>query len=131
MAVPLDMPEYPAGSEEFLSWMLYRQQLSLLELRRDTGIAFLAGGGALAGLGGGIAAAMAGASVQTINDPNIQAGYAAGMGAMFSGVVLVGVGLPLTIINALQVSKLSRSRTSTAQRRPRLDVQGGALALRF
>ena len=44
MAVPLDMPDYPAGSEEFLSWMLYRQQLSLLEVRRDTGIAILAGG---------------------------------------------------------------------------------------
>lgn len=131
MAVPLDMPEYPAGSEEFLSWMLYRQQLSLLELRRDTGVAFLAGGGALAGLGGGIALAMVGASAQTVNDPNIEAGYAAGLGAMLSGVALVGIGLPMTILNAVEARKLSRSRTSTAQRRPVVDLQGGALALRF
>ncbi len=131
MAVPLDMPDYPVGSEEFLSWLLYRQQLSLLEVRRDTGIAILAGGGALAALGAGISGAMVGASSQTANDPNIEAGYAAGLGAMFSGVALVGIGLPLTIINAAKASKLSRARTSTAQRSPRVDIEGGALALRF
>ncbi len=131
MAVPLDMPDYPAGSEEFLSWMLYRQQLSLLEVRRDTGIAILAGGGALTAIGAGISGAMVGASSQSANDPNIEAGYAAGLGAMFSGVALVGIGLPLTIINAAKASSLSRGRTSTAQRGPHVDIEGGALALRF
>ena len=131
MAVPLDMPDFPEGSEEFLSWMLYRQQLSLLEVRRDTGIAILAGGGGLTALGAGVAGAMVGASSQTANDPNIEAGYAAGLGALFSGVALVGIGLPLTIIHAAKASKLSRSRTSTALRGPHVDIKGGALALRF
>ncbi len=131
MAVPLDMPDYPAGSKEFLSWMLYRQQLELLEVRRDTGIAFLVGGGALTGLGAGIAGAMVGASSQTANDPNIEAAYAAGLGAIFSGATLLGIGLPMTIVHAVKASKLSSSRTSTAQRGPTIDVEGGALALRF
>ena len=131
MSVPLDMPDYPAGSEQFLSWMLYRQQLSLLQVRRDTGLAFLIGGGALTGFGAGMAAAMVGASGQIANDPNIEAGYAAGLGAMFSGVTLLGIGVPMTIIHAVKASKLSSGRTSTAQRGVRFDVEGGALALRF
>jgi len=136
MAVPLDMPAYPAGSEEFLSWMMYRQQLSLLELRKEVGFGLTAGGAVLAGIGAGLAGAMVGLSARADSDPNInrtnvEAGYAAGLGATFSGLTLLGIGLPMAVINAARAKGLSGSRTATAQGTPRLEVVGGALALRF
>jgi len=129
--LPLDMPRYPAGSEEFLSWMLYRQQLALLKVRQDVGVSLVIGGGSLAGLGVGIAGTMAGLSAQTANDPNIEAGYAAGLGAVFSGATLVIVGLPMVIMNAVKAKNLSSSRTSTAKAGPRMEAEAGAIALRF
>jgi len=129
--VPLDMPEYPKGSEEFLSWMMYRQQLELLKVRRDVGVGLAVGGGALTGIGVGVAGAMAALSAQTANDPNIEAGYAAGLGAVFSGATLVAVGLPMVIMNAVKAKSLSSSRTSTAKVGPRVELDAGALALRF
>ena len=130
-SVPLDMPSYPTGSEEFLSWMLYRQQLALLKVRQDVGFSLVIGGGSLVGLGVGIAGTMAGLSAQTANDPNIEAGYAAGLGAVFSGATLVIVGLPMVIMNAVKAKNLSSSRTSTAKAGPRLEAEAGAIALRF
>jgi tetratricopeptide (TPR) repeat protein len=136
IVVPLDMPDYPAGSEEFLSWMMYRQQLSLLELRKEVGFGLSAGGAVLAGIGAGLAGAMVGLSARadgdpTINRTNVEAGYAAGLGATFSGITLLGIGLPMALINAARAKGLSGSRTATAQGTPRLEVVGGALALRF
>jgi len=131
MAVPLDMPDYPAGSEEFLSWMIYRQQLSLLQSQRNVGLTMTIGGGALAGIGGGIAGVMAGLSQGGADDPNVYAGYGAGIGATISGVAILGAGLTLFVINSVKAKKLSSSRTSTAGVTPRLELDGGALALRF
>jgi len=129
--VPLDMPDYPAGSEEFLSWMLYRQQLSLLEVRRDVGLFLTVGGGALTGVGVSIAGIMVGLSNASGSDPNIEAGYAAGIGATISGVTLLGIGMPLFVANAVKAKNMSGARTSTAATTPRVELDGGALALRF
>ena len=131
VALPLDMPDFPAGSEEFLSWMLYRQQLAELKIRRDTGIALIAGGAGLAGLGSAIAAAMISRSSVNPGDPNIAAGHGAGLGAIASGATLVCIGLPIALMNGLKASRMSKSRTSTARLGPQLDLQAGTLALRF
>ncbi len=127
-----DVPSVPAGSEEFARWLLIEQRRQVLTARRDIGGALLAGGAGLAGLGGGLVGAMVAASQTSPDDPNIENGHAAGLGALASGGVLLAVALPMTIASAVQLAELEKgARGATAARKPRVELHSTGLALRF
>jgi len=129
--VPADMPELPSGSEAFHRWLLAKQQMDLYETRRNAGVSLLVSGISLAGLGGGLMGGMAAASSSDPNNANIEALYAAGMGAVFTGVALALVALPTVAINASRLSRLKAGTEASLRPRPSLELRGGALALRF
>ena len=127
-----DLPPLPAGSEEFARWLIIDHRRQVLTARRDIGGALLAGGAGLAGLGGGLVGAMVAASQTSPDDPNIENGHAAGLGALASGGVLLAVALPLTVASAVQLAALEKEASgATAARKPRVEIHATGLALRF
>jgi hypothetical protein len=126
-AVDLDgMPELPSGSEEFLSWLVIKQQVDTLETRLGIGGGLTAGGLALAGAGVGLMAAMSVASASNPDDPNVEAVYAAGVGSLLAGGTLTLIGLPTLIINGSRLSKLKKEAVSAT-----LQITGTGFALTF
>lgn len=126
-AVDLEgMPALPSGSEEFLSWLVVRQQLDTYETRKNVGAGLTAGGLGLAGVGVGLMVGMSVASVSNPNDANVEAVYAAGVGSVLAGGTLAAVGLPTLIINGAQIGKLKKEAASAS-----LEVSGPGLSLRF
>ena len=128
-----DLPSIPQGAESLTAWLLLQQRMRVAEAQRNVGVAILAAGGGLAGLGGGMMGAASSLSQSSPNDPNIESMHAAGLGALLSGAVVFAAGLPLTVGSAAQAAKLKRDASSlTAQAlRPRLEVGATGLALRF
>ncbi len=129
-----DLPTLPPGSESLTAWLLLQQQRRAAEAQRNVGVALLAGGAILAGLGGGIVGGSSAASQNSPDDPNIESMHAAGLGSLFSGAVVFGVGVPLTVGSAAQAAKLQRSAsvlTASAAPRPRFEAGATGLALRF
>lgn len=122
-----DMPELPSGSEEFLSWLVTRQQMDTLQTRTNIGAGLTAGGLGLAGAGVGLMIGMSLMSVDNPNDANVEAVYAAGIGSVLAGGTLAAIGVPTLAANA---GKLSRLRKQTAAA-PTLEVTGTAFAIRF
>ena len=128
-----DLPSLPAGSESLTAWLLLQQRMQVAEAQRNVGIAILAAGGGLAGLGGGMMAGASSASQTSPDDPNIESMHAAGLGALLSGAVVFAAGLPLTIGSAAQAAKLkgAASNLTASAPRPRLEVRDSGLALLF
>ncbi|MCP4870594.1 MAG: hypothetical protein GY898_17975 [Proteobacteria bacterium] len=120
------MPELPSGSEEFLSWLVVKQQVDTYETRKNVGAGLTAGGLGLAGAGVGLMVAMSLASANNPNDANVEAIYAAGVGSVLAGGTLAAVGLPTLIVNASQLGKLKKEAASAS-----LEVSGPGLSLRF
>ncbi len=108
--VDLDgMPALPSGSEDFLSWLVLKQQADTYETRRDVGGALTAGGLALAGLGVGLMVGMSAASQDNPNDANVEAVYAAGVGSVLAGGTLSAIGLPTLVANGVALGKVRKS----------------------
>jgi hypothetical protein len=129
-----DLPRLPPGSESLTAWLILQQRLRAAEAQRNAGVALLAAGAGLAGLGGGMMAGAASASQTSPNDPNIESMHAAGLGALLSGAVVFAASLPLTIGSAAQAGKFKRDAsnlTAAAPARPRLEAGASGLALRF
>jgi len=126
-AVDLDgMPTLPSGSEEFLSWLVVKQQVDTLQTRTDVGGSLLAGGLGLAGAGVGLMVAMSLASDPDPNNANIEAVYAAGVGSLLAGGTLAGIGLPTLIINGSRLGRVKKEAASAS-----LEISGPTFALRF
>lgn len=133
-ALSLDgMPAYPSGSEEFLRWLVFREQVDTLQARMDVGGGLLAGGLALAGAGAGLMVAMSLVSADNPNDANVEAAYAGGIGSVMAGSTLALVGLPTLAVSGSKLAKAQKATAEAAAAGPRIhfDVEGGALALRF
>ena len=128
-----DLPALPSGSEALTAWLLIQHRRRAAEAQRNVGLALLAGGAALAGLGGGLVAGTSAASQTMPDDPNIESMHAAGLGSLFSGAVIFAVGLPLTLASAAEAGKLKRSAESLKASAAPLRLEAGAtgLALRF
>lgn len=128
-----DLPALPAGSESVTAWLLLQQRRRALEAQRNVGVAFLGAGAGLLGLGGGSVAGAAAASQTAPDDPNVESLHAAGLGSLFSGAVILAVGLPLTLASASQAAALKNEAAAlkTAGRAPRLEVGPQGIALRF
>ena len=124
------MPALPEGSEEFLIWMLHRHRRDVLLARRDVGIGVTVGGVALTVLGAGLAAGMATLSLQTPGNANIEAVYSAGLGSLFGGLTLVGVGMPMMVVNLVDLQKLGLAPASSSSAAI-VPAHSGGLALRF
>ena len=126
-----DMPGYPSGSEEFLAWMVVRQQVDVLEARRDGGGGLTAGGLALAGVGAGLMVAMSVVSRDNPNDANVEAFYAAGVGSAMAGATLAVIGIPTLAVAQSRLGKLKQSSAAASRVNPELHFGPGSLALRF
>lgn len=124
-----DMPAFPDGSEEFLQWLVLRQQLDAAKARMEVGGGLLGGGIALL-VGGGVALAVTSTlSKDDPNNANIEAFYAGGVGGLFSGATLTLVGLPLMVSGGARVARLKKGGVAGAQ--ARLEATRHGLALRF
>ncbi len=132
LAAPADMPDYPMGSEEFLEWMVARQQWDVYETRTQIGAGLGIGGFVLAGVGGGLMGGMAAMSTDNPNNANIEAFYAAGIASLFVGGTMAAIGLPMVGVNA---SRLGRMRKAAAAKSaaggPRFQLHSTGFALRF
>lgn len=126
-----DMPELPSGSEEFLSWLVLRQQVDTFETRRNAGAGLTAGGLGLVGVGVGLMVGMSLASANNPDDANVEAVYAAGVGSVLTGGTLAAIGLPTLAVNAGRLGKLKKQAASADARAPRLELNGPSLALKF
>jgi tetratricopeptide (TPR) repeat protein len=132
LAAPADMPGYPLGSEEFLEWMVSRQQWDVYETRTQVGAGLAAGGLGLAGVGGGLIAGMSVLSAKTPNDANVEAFYAAGIASVFVGGTMAAIGLPMVGVNASRLGRMRKAADAKKSAlRPRLEVRGLGLAFRF
>ncbi len=125
-----DMPSFPDGSEEFLQWMVLRQQIDTAESRMQVGGGLLGGGIALLAAGGVALAVTSSLSKGDPNNANIEAFYAGGLGALFSGATLSAVGIPLTISGAGRVARLKKGGVARGTQ-ARLEATTRGLALRF
>jgi hypothetical protein len=128
-----DLPSLPPGSESLTAWLLLQQRAHAAEAQRNAGIAFIAAGGGMMGLGGGLVGAASAASQANPNDPNNESMHAAGLGSLMAGAVVFAVGLPLTVGSAAQASKLRKDAAylSASAAAPRFEVGAQGLALRF
>ncbi len=126
--VDLDnMPAMPTGSEEFLSWLVTKQQMDTYETRTNVGAGLTAGGLGLAGAGVGLMIGMSLASADNPNDANIEAVYAAGVGSVLAGGTLAAIGVPTLAVNAGKLSRLRKAQAAA----PRFETTGTAFAVRF
>lgn len=103
-----DMPGFPDGSEEFLQWLVLRQQVDDARTRMQVGGGLLGGGIGLLVAGGALVGITSALSVDDPNNPNIEAFYSAGLGALFSGGALTAVGLPVTVGGASRLARLKK-----------------------
>ena len=125
-----DMPSFPDGSEEFLQWLVLRQQIDTAETHMHVGGGLLAGGVALL-VGGGVALGVTSSmSKSDPNNANVEAFYAGGVGALFSGAAITLVGLPLTLAGGARVARLKKGGVATGTD-ARLEATARGLALRF
>ena len=131
LAAPADMPEFPLGSEEFLEWMVARQQWDAYETRTQAGAGLSVGGLALAGIGGALVGVMAVTSVQNPNDANVEALYAAGIASLFAGGTMAGVGLPMLVVNAPRLGRMKKAAAAKAAALGHVQLGPGGLAFRF
>ncbi len=131
IAAPADMPDYPMGSEEFLQWMVARQQWDVYETRTQIGGGLGIGGIILAGVGGGLMAGMAAMSVDNPNDANIEAFYAAGIASIFVGGTMTAIGVPMLGVNAGRLDRMRKAAAAKTAGRPRFEVGARGFALRF
>ncbi|MBN93948.1 MAG: hypothetical protein CL928_07730 [Deltaproteobacteria bacterium] len=122
------MPSLPEGSEEFLTWMLHTHRRDLLLARRDMGLGVAIGGLVLTAVGAGLAGGMAALSLQTPGNANIEAIYSAGLGSLFGGLTLVGVGVPMLLVNQVGLQTLGPVPAVAAVGST---GRSGGLALRF
>jgi tetratricopeptide (TPR) repeat protein len=123
------MPQFPEGSEEFLQWLVMRQQIDNAQTRVQAGGGLLGSGVGLL-VGGAVALGISSAlSPSNPNDANIEAFYAGGLGAVFAGGALTVAGLPITIEGASRIARLKKGGVANGQ--ARLDATAHGLALRF
>ncbi len=125
------MPALPSGSEEFLSWLVLKQQVDTLEARRDIGGGLTAGGLALVGVGAGLMVAMSVVSSDNPNDANVEAVYAAGVGSIMAGGTLTVIGLPTLASAQSKLGKLKASTATASRPAPELRLAGAGFDLRF
>jgi len=123
------MPPFPDGTEEFLQWLVMRQQIDNAQTRMQVGGGVLAGGIGLLVGGAALLAVTSAVSVNEPNNANIEAFYSGGLGALFSGVALTGVGLPITIGGASRLARLKKGGVASGQ--ATLTAGLGGLAIRF
>lgn len=125
------MPALPSGSEEFLSWLVLKQQIDTLEARKDIGGGLTAGGLALVGAGAGLMVAMSLASANNPNDANVEAMYAAGVGSVLAGGTLTIIGLPTLASAQSKLGKLKAGTATASRPAPELRLAGAGFDLRF
>lgn len=125
-----DMPSFPEGSEDFLQWLVLRQQIDTARTRMHVGGGLLGGGIALL-VGGGVALGVTSAlSKDDPNNANIEAFYAGGVGSLFSGAAITLVGLPLTVSGGARIARLKAGGVATGSQ-ARIEATRRGLALRF
>ncbi|MCO4768911.1 MAG: hypothetical protein KDA24_02700 [Deltaproteobacteria bacterium] len=123
------MPQFPAGSEEFLQWLVMRQQVDNAKARIQVGGGILGAGIGLL-VGGGLAVGLSAAlSGSDPNNPNIEAFYGGGLGTMFAGTALTIAGLPITLGGASKLARLKKGGVASGQ--ARLEATSHGLAVRF
>ncbi len=129
---PDQLPSIPQGSEALTAWLLLQQRARAAEAQRNVGLATLVGGGALAGVAGGVMGWADTESQTGEYNPNVASGHAAATGALITGGVLFAVGIPLALSGAVQAKKARDGADflSTAQA-PRFEIGETGLALRF
>ena len=132
LAAPADMPQYPRGSEEFLQWMVARQQWDVYETRTQVGAGLAIGGLALGGVGAGLLGGMASLSEGAPNDANIEAFYAAGIASALVGGRMAAVGLPMVGVNAARLDRMRKAAAAKgAAVAPLFEVRASGFAFRF
>ena len=125
-----DMPSFPDGSEEFLQWLVLRQQIDTAKTRMQVGGGLLGGGIALLAAGGAVLAVTSVMSKSDPNNANVEAFYAGGVGSLFSGAAITAVGIPLAISGAARVARLKKGGVSAGSQ-ARLEANAHGLAVRF
>jgi tetratricopeptide (TPR) repeat protein len=127
IAALAEMPDFPKGSEEFLRWMVQRQQIDVAEARLQVGAGLAVGGAVLAAVGGAVLGATSSLSSGDPENPNIRAFYAGGLGAVFSGGALLITGVPLAAGGGVRIAQIKKGATASL----RASFGPGAFALRF
>lgn len=125
-----DMPSYPDGSEEFLQWLVLRQQIDTAKTKMHVGGGLLGGGLALLAAGGVVLGVTSSMSKTDPNNANVEAFYAGGVGALFSGAAITAVGMPLMIGGGARVARLKKGGVSSGTQ-ARLEATPSGLAVRF
>jgi len=124
------MPQFPDGSDEFLQWLVLRQQIDNAKSRQQIGGGLTASGIGLLVAGGLITGISSGLSVSSPNDSNIEAFYAAGLGSLFAGGALTVAGLPVAISGVTRLARLKKGGVASKQE-AWLEGTPTGLALRF
>lgn len=123
------MPQFPDGSDEFLQWLVLRQQIDNAKSRQQIGGGIMGSGIGLLVVGGVVLGLSSALSNSNPNDANIEAFYAAGISSLFTGGALTVAGLPVTISGVTRLARLKKGGVASGQ----VWIEGtpSGLALRF